>query len=64
VGLVRAGRIDLSQFDVTEFGLEQANEAVAHAAEHAGPFRLTVLRPGWNGRPLGGDTSPAPRNSD
>lgn len=55
VRLVRAGVIDLGQFDLTEFGLDDVNDAVAHAAAHAGPLRLTVLRPdrdgadGWSG---------------
>jgi len=47
VRLVRGGLIDLAKFDLTEFKLEDANEAVAHAAENAGPLRLTVLRPDW-----------------
>jgi len=46
IRMVRAGLIDLAQFEVTEFGLDQANEAVAHAAANAGPRQLTVLRPG------------------
>ena len=45
VGLVRSGLLDLGQFAVTEFGLNDANEAVTHAAANAGPFRLTVLKP-------------------
>ena len=45
IALVRAGLLDLGQFDVTEFVLDDANEAVAHAAAHAGPFRITVIRP-------------------
>ena len=45
VRMVRAGLIDLRQFDVTEFDLDHANEAVAHAAANAGPRQLTVLRP-------------------
>jgi len=45
VRLVRAGLIDLTQFDLTEFGLDDVNDAVAHAAATAGPLRLTVLRP-------------------
>ena len=45
VQMVRAGLIDLAQFDVTEFALDDANEAVAHAASHAAPRQLTVLRP-------------------
>lgn len=45
VGLIRAGLIDLDHFAVTVFDLEHANEAVAHAAANAGPFRMTVIRP-------------------
>jgi alcohol dehydrogenase len=45
VQLVRAGLVDLSVFELTEFGLDDANEAVAHAADSAGPLQLTVLRP-------------------
>jgi len=45
VGLIRAGLIDLAQFELTEFGLNDANAAVAHAAANAGPRRLTVIRP-------------------
>ncbi len=49
VRLVRAGVIDLGQFDLTEFGLDDVNDAVAHAAANAGPLRLTVLRPDRDG---------------
>ncbi len=45
IRMVRSGLIDLAQYDLTEFGLGEANEAVAHAAANAGPFQLTVLRP-------------------
>ena len=45
IGLIRSGLIRLDHFAVTEFGLDQANEAVAHAAANSGPFKLTVLRP-------------------
>ena len=45
VGLIRAGLIDLAQFDLTEFGLDDVNDAVVHAATGGGPLRLTVLRP-------------------
>jgi alcohol dehydrogenase len=45
VQMVRAGLIDLSQFELTEFALDDANAAVAHAAANAGPRQLTVLRP-------------------
>jgi alcohol dehydrogenase len=49
VRMIRAGLIDLAQFDMTEFGLDDANEAVAHAAANAGPRQLTVLRPDRGG---------------
>ena len=45
VQMIRAGSIDLAQFDLTEFALGEANDAVAHAAANAGPRQLTVLRP-------------------
>ncbi len=43
--LVHAGLLDLGQYAVTEFPLDEANAAVAHAAAHPGGFLLTVLRP-------------------
>lgn len=43
--LIRSGLLDLGHFAVTEFSLDQANEAVAHAAADSGPFKLTVIRP-------------------
>ena len=45
IQMVRAGLIDLTHWHVTEFSLEHANEAVAHAAAHAGPFCIAVIRP-------------------
>jgi len=45
IGLVRSGLLDLSNWDVTAFALDDANEAVAHAAAHGGPFKSTVIRP-------------------
>jgi alcohol dehydrogenase len=44
-GMIRAGLVDLGLFEATAFDLDHANEAVAHAAAHAGPFRMTVIRP-------------------
>jgi alcohol dehydrogenase len=44
IGLVRSGLLDLSQYQVTEFSLDEVNEAVAHAAGDK-PFALTVIRP-------------------
>lgn len=45
VGMIRSGQIRLDGFAVTEFPLEQVNEAVAHAAANTGPFKMTVVRP-------------------
>jgi len=45
IGLVRSGLLNLSNFQVTDFDLDGVNEAVAHAAAHAGPFKLSVIRP-------------------
>jgi alcohol dehydrogenase len=45
IKLIQSGLLDLGNFDVTEFGLDDANKAVAHAAETAGRFRLTVIQP-------------------
>jgi alcohol dehydrogenase len=45
VRLIRAGLIDLTQFEVTEFALDDVNAAVDHAAADTGALRLTVLRP-------------------
>ena len=45
VRMIRSGLIDLAQYDLTEFALDDANAAVAHAAANAGPRQLTVLRP-------------------
>jgi alcohol dehydrogenase len=47
--MVRAGLIDLAQFELTEFRLDDANDAVAHAAANAGPRQLTVIRPDRDG---------------
>ena len=42
--MARAGVFDLGQYEVTEFDLDHTNEAVAHAAAHGGPFRMTAVR--------------------
>ncbi|HEX3749769.1 MAG TPA: zinc-binding dehydrogenase [Streptosporangiaceae bacterium] len=44
VSLSRSGLLDLSQYQVTEFPLDEVNQAVAHAAGDK-PFSLTVVRP-------------------
>ena len=43
--MIRASLIDLAHYVVREFPLGSVNAAIAHAAETAGPFALTVLRP-------------------
>jgi len=45
IGLVRSGLLDLRNWGITDFDLDHANEAVAHAAAHAGPFKATVIQP-------------------
>ncbi|AUX46320.1 alcohol dehydrogenase [Sorangium cellulosum] len=45
VGLIRSGLVTLDHWDITEFGLDRVNEAVAHAAANGGPFKMTVIRP-------------------
>jgi len=47
IALVRAGLLDLSHEDVTTFDLDHAQDAVAHAAAHAGPFQRTVVTPSY-----------------
>ena len=44
--MIRTGLIDLRAFEVKTFGLEAANEGVAHAAKYASPSKITVLTPG------------------
>lgn len=45
IGLVRSSLLNLSHFEVTEFNLNDVNEAIAHAATNGSPFNLTVIRP-------------------
>jgi alcohol dehydrogenase len=45
IQLIRSGVLALDHERVTTFPLAEANEAVAHAAAHAGPFDRTVLLP-------------------
>ena len=44
-GLIRSGLVNLDHFEISAFGLDHANEAVAHAAAHGGPFKMTVIQP-------------------
>ncbi len=44
--LARSGVLDFRQYHITEFGLDNFNEAVTHAAALKGvPFSMTVVRP-------------------
>jgi alcohol dehydrogenase len=43
--LVRSGLLRLDHFQLTTFSLDQANQAVAHAASESGAFRMTVIQP-------------------
>jgi hypothetical protein len=45
VQMVRAGLIDPAKFELKEFGLGEANEAIQYAVTNAGPHTLTTLRP-------------------
>ncbi len=45
IALARSGLLDLGQDSVRTFPLAQTNDAIAHAAEHGGPFVRTVLTP-------------------
>jgi len=45
VGLIRSGLLRLDKYETTIFDLDHANDAVAHAAAHPGPFRMTVIKP-------------------
>jgi hypothetical protein len=45
IQLIRGGVLTLDHERITTFPLEQANEAVAYAASHSGPFDRTVLLP-------------------
>jgi hypothetical protein len=38
-------RLKLDNFEVAEFGLDDVDQAVAHAAANGGPFKMTVIRP-------------------
>lgn len=45
VSLIRSGLLDLDHWAISAFPLAGANDAVVHAADNAGPFKLTVLEP-------------------
>ncbi len=45
VAMARAGLVDLAQFQFTAFALDDVAAAITHAADTAGPFRMTVITP-------------------
>lgn len=45
IRLIRSGVLDLGHERVTTFALDDANDAVTHAAAHPRPFDRTVLLP-------------------
>ncbi|MET4083165.1 alcohol dehydrogenase [Pedobacter sp. UYP30] len=45
ISLVKAGLLSLDHFEITEFNLEDINEAVEYAANEKGAFKLTVVKP-------------------
>jgi len=45
IALVRAGVLRLDTSTVATFALDEVNQAVTHASQHAAPFEATVLRP-------------------
>ncbi|MEI9929580.1 MAG: hypothetical protein WDM89_03160 [Rhizomicrobium sp.] len=45
INLVRSGLLDISGGEISTFPLDQANEAVAHAAGKGGKSRRTVICP-------------------
>ena len=45
VSLIRSGLLSLTDLQVKSFALDQANDAVGHAAANGGPFRYTVIKP-------------------
>ncbi|MHB8382563.1 MAG: alcohol dehydrogenase catalytic domain-containing protein [Candidatus Binataceae bacterium] len=49
LALVGSGLLDIAQFEITEFGLDDVNDAVTHAAANAAPLQITVLRPDRGG---------------
>ena len=44
ISLVKSGLLSLQHFNVTEFDLDHANDAIAYAAAHRGPFQIAVIR--------------------
>ncbi len=45
IAIVKSGLLSLNLFKISEFNLEDINEAIAYAASEKGAFRLTVIKP-------------------
>lgn len=45
ISIVKAGLLSLDEFEISEFGLDNINEAVEHASAEKGAFKLTVIKP-------------------
>lgn len=45
IAMARSGLLSLDHFEITEFNLDDANEALDYAAEEKGCFKLTVIKP-------------------
>lgn len=45
ISMVKAGLLSLDEFEISEFGLDNINEAVEHASTEKGAFKLTVIKP-------------------
>jgi len=45
ISLVKSDLLSPDNFKITEFNLEEVNEAVEFAAANSGAFKLTVIKP-------------------
>jgi alcohol dehydrogenase len=45
INLINSGLINLNHFNIKEYQLHKIMDAVDHAAQNAGPFKLTVVKP-------------------
>jgi len=50
INLVRAGLLDIHNAELAPFSLDQANEAVAHAAAHGGKSKRVLICRSATGR--------------
>lgn len=45
ISLVKSGLLSLAHYEISEFPLDEANQAVAYAAKEKGASKLTVIKP-------------------